>query len=553
MPTWDTNSLPSTTGIDHGSPTQRWDEYVQDLDVAGTATYAGTGTFDTGIFGLLNNIAFIDGTKYAATAAGIQAAIDALPSTGGIVWLPRGNTNIGTGLTITKNVWLRGHGKGFDTKYGSQLTWTGTGGTAITVSGSNVESMLSDFSLENTGTGAVGIDIDGVTGTVVDRVNIYPQGTGFSTTAIRIGQTTNTVDVLLRDVYVRNNAVGVQAKKVTAHLVFDHVRLKQNTTNDLQLGSGSDAVTSFHAVNGSLFEGAANTTSITIHRAISAHFDNCYFEHDGSGYALDIPSTAAQAFDIVVDKSFFSGAAFSNTTTYATNVNLSIAQLTLKNSYFAQYANPGYPVRNQAYAKVVVENCDLNFTGAVEVSGSFANVTVKDNTVGNVRVNVDRYPGQAVFQGNVQLLKLSQYNSIATVSNGVPSEYATVDLTAQTAAVATTTLYAVPAAGAGQYRVTWNAKVTTAATTGAATSTLGALTIVYTDPDSVVQTITAAAQIAAGTIATTSTGNSTTTVLIGLPLTLNCKASTNITYAMAYASDTANQMAYNLHIKLEAL
>ena len=148
---------------------------------------------------------------------------------------------------------------------------------------------------------------------------------------------------------------------------------------------------------------------------------------------------------------------------------------------------------------------------------------------------------------------ISQYNGIATVGGGVPAEYAAVDLTAQTAAVGTTTLYAVPSSGAGQYRLTWNAKVTTAATTGAATSTLGALTIVYTDPDGVTQTITAAAQIAAGTIATTSTGNSTTTVLLGVPMLLNCKASTNITYAMGYASDSANQMAFNLHLKLESL
>lgn len=157
------------------------------------------------------------------------------------------------------------------------------------------------------------------------------------------------------------------------------------------------------------------------------------------------------------------------------------------------------------------------------------------------------------FVANGATGKVSTYNSIATVSNGVPSEYATVDLTAQAAAVGTTTLYAVPASGAGQYRLSWDAKVTTAATTGAATSTLGALTIVYTDPDGVAVTLTAPAMIAAGTIATTSTGNTTGTVLVGLPLTLNAKASTNITYAFAYASDTANQMAYNLHIKLEAL
>lgn len=142
------------------------------------------------------------------------------------------------------------------------------------------------------------------------------------------------------------------------------------------------------------------------------------------------------------------------------------------------------------------------------------------------------------------------YNAIATVSGGIPAEYATVDLTNQGAAIGTTTMYAVPSTGAGQYRLTWNAKLTTA---DAVSSTLGALTIVYIDPDGIAQTITAPATIAAGTIATTSTGNTTGTVLIGLPLTLNCKASTNVTYAFAYASNTPGQMKYNLHIKLEAL
>jgi hypothetical protein len=144
----------------------------------------------------------------------------------------------------------------------------------------------------------------------------------------------------------------------------------------------------------------------------------------------------------------------------------------------------------------------------------------------------------------------TSYNGIALVSNGIPTEYATVDLTAQTAAKATTTLYAVPATGAGQYRVNWNAKVMTVAGTS---STLGPLTIVYTDPDNVVQTITAAAQSNAGIIETSDAGNLTTTVMLGSPLFLNCKASTNITYAFAYASNAAAAMNYNLHLKLEAM
>lgn len=143
---------------------------------------------------------------------------------------------------------------------------------------------------------------------------------------------------------------------------------------------------------------------------------------------------------------------------------------------------------------------------------------------------------------------ITNYNGVATVSAGMASEVATVDLTAQTAAITTTTLFAP--ATAGQYRLSWNAKVTTAAGTS---STLGALTVVYTDPDNVAQTITAPASIAAGTIATTSAANTTATVLLGMPLLLNCKAATNITYAFAYASNAANAMNYNLHLKLESL
>lgn len=131
---------------------------------------------------------------------------------------------------------------------------------------------------------------------------------------------------------------------------------------------------------------------------------------------------------------------------------------------------------------------------------------------------------------------------------GVPLAQPSVDSTGLTAAVTTTTLFTPTLAG--EYLLEWNAKVTTVAGTS---STLGPLTIVYTDPDNVAQTITCAAQIAAGTIATSSTGNTTTTVLLGVPILLNCKAATAVTYAMAYASNAANIMAYNLHIRVQAL
>lgn len=126
--------------------------------------------------------------------------------------------------------------------------------------------------------------------------------------------------------------------------------------------------------------------------------------------------------------------------------------------------------------------------------------------------------------------------------------WAETDLIAQTAAVNTTQIFTTGTGlGAGQYEVSWSAKVTTA---GGATSTLGAMTITYVDPDGTTQTIVAGALSKAGVIETTDTGNVTTTVLLGVPLTLNCGAATNISIAFAYAANPANSMVYNLHVRV---
>ena len=213
--------------------------------------------------------------------------------------------------------------------------------------------------------------------------------------------------------------------------------------------------------------------------------------------------------------------------------------LSSTNQPFVNVSIPaGTSDRYWIYGNTFANNTSAGFSDAGTGTNKFIGIN-SPFSVGN------NWQGPQLLAGLI-----TKYNNIATVSNGVPSELATVDLTAQTAAVGTTTLYSVPSTGAGQYRLSWDAKVTTAAGTS---STLGALTIVYTDPDGVVQTITAPATVPAGTIATTNAGNTTTSSLLGMPLILNCKASTNITYAMAYASNAANAMNYNLHIKLEAM
>jgi hypothetical protein len=246
-----------------------------------------------------------------------------------------------------------------------------------------------------------------------------------------------------------------------------------------------------------------------------------------------------------------SGTAGANTVTIASTFPTSVS-----GSFFImEVTNLAPPVQTPIFRALVPADIPGMSTGLMspQFGGTGANLSgtgganqvVQQTSVGGAFT-----VGQLDFNNLAGAVKISKYNNISTVSNGVPSEYATVDLTAKTAAITTTTLYAVPAAGAGQYRVNWNAKVTTVA---GVSSTLGPLTIVYTDPDGVVQTITAAAQSNAGVIETSDSGNLTTTVMLGLPLLLNCKAGTNVTYAFAYASNAAASMNYNLHIKLEAL
>lgn len=144
-----------------------------------------------------------------------------------------------------------------------------------------------------------------------------------------------------------------------------------------------------------------------------------------------------------------------------------------------------------------------------------------------------------------------QYNAIATVGRGVPAQYGTADLTSQTAVKTATTLYTPTATG--WYRISAYLKVTTVASTGAATSTLGGVTITFQDgTDSVAQSVVMSMTKPDGSVGTTNTGNTTTTLLAGT-LAVYAKTGVAIQYAIGYASDTAAQMAYEARLRCEAL
>ena len=81
--------------------------------------------------------------------------------------------------------------------------------------------------------------------------------------------------------------------------------------------------------------------------------------------------------------------------------------------------------------------------------------------------------------------KVTKYNAITTVSNGVPSIVAEASGATQAAAVGTTTLYTPTSSGL--FRINVYLQITQAGTT----STLGGLTLTYTEPDASIAQTTA--------------------------------------------------------------
>ena len=141
------------------------------------------------------------------------------------------------------------------------------------------------------------------------------------------------------------------------------------------------------------------------------------------------------------------------------------------------------------------------------------------------------------------------YNNLATAGNGQSVIRGVHDSTANSAAKTATTLYAVPAANGGTYRVSFVAKVTRAATTSSVLGGTGAFQAIYTDADdSVVVTTGTITNVSGSTL----TGNTTQIVYSGT-VTLNAKASTNIQFTFGYTSVGATTMQYNLHVRCEQI
>lgn len=177
--------------------------------------------------------------------------------------------------------------------------------------------------------------------------------------------------------------------------------------------------------------------------------------------------------------------------------------------------------------------------GSTQISGGSINGT----PVGAATPSTGKFTTLESTSTLVVGTTITSYNGIPTVDGGVAAIYGRYNAVTQAANIGATTVYAVPANGAGMYRMSAYAVVTQAATTS---STLPNVQALWTDSDS-------STPLLASQVTSTNTANAPGAFGNG-DIILYAKASTNIQFQTAnYASSGATPMNYAVHIKLEYL
>lgn len=224
------------------------------------------------------------------------------------------------------------------------------------------------------------------------------------------------------------------------------------------------------------------------------------------------------------------------------------------NDIFSYSNHPNYNIKVSAGTS---DNYSIigNVAGSNVVTALLSDGGTGSNkmTAPNITASVAGVINNPLSLGN----KITNYNGIAGVGQGLPYQVATIDLTTQGAAISLTTLYAVPASGAGIYRVSYVATVTRAATTSSTLGGTNGFEIRYTDNDSSATTTSPTpGALSAGVQSTpgvqSNQGNVAGAQISGV-IVAWVKASTTIQYAIDYTSSGATTMQYNLHVRAEFL
>jgi hypothetical protein len=221
------------------------------------------------------------------------------------------------------------------------------------------------------------------------------------------------------------------------------------------------------------------------------------------------------------------------------NSNCSGAACATANEYVSQTydgTNGAFLISSQHAGTGVQRPLWLGATGAenwgIDTSGEFKPFVDNSKTLGTTSAR----PSTAFTYILDMKGLLTNYNNVATVGYGATPIRGSVVATAQAAAIATTTAYAVPATSNALFRISGNIDCPSATSTGTVFVTLG-----WTDTSGTAQTGVS------GTAACTTLGSLSA---ISFSQVIQAKLSTNITYSTTVGGTTPT---YDLRFVVEQL
>lgn len=425
---------------------------------------------------------------------------------------------------------------GINASGGFKTTGSATIGTTITTGGATSDSALTTSSTQGGHFGR-GLKVDG-------NVNVVGNlATGAATADSEI-TTTNGVHIG-RGLNVPTGKVIQSITTTTAGT--NAIGLSTNTSAN-PTASDNALYSNFFGVNTTSANAQGFTGSITLEGL------NASARHQGTANMVGLAS-------IYADTRNTSSGTVNGTPTqggaYGVNsrvLNLSTGSITNAFTYYASIQNSNASgVITNAYG-LYIDNYVR--TGTISHAYGIYQVEAADTNYLNGLTGIgDNTPAYQLTVGSGDKFGVNGSGVVAAVGGvvtkgnyGIGTVVIDSSRTAQSAAIAASTVYAVPAT-AGRYLVSWVATVTTAASTSSVLGGTNGFQIKYTDADdSVVKTVPGT--IVAG-INTNST-NSTATGTISGSYLVNAKASTNIQYQIDYTSVGVTAMQYNIHITIMA-
>lgn len=597
----------------------------------------------------LEGIRFADQFVGADAGAQIQAAINDLPSTGGIVDASAftGNIAAASTITINKPCWLRFGGCFFALSGAPGINITSDNVVISGITGSPNSNSLGTILAGNTGTNTV-IQTNGfypfirdmritrgVVKTAGSAINITGGGAGVFQN-LRIDNTFNGITMTggggsFRDITITGSQamaagiiIGPVASSTVTSSTFEAIQINGGTATwsdaYVVLDSGTDGMTFL----GSQFvQGTNRSTALNVRNTSTSNdpewnkFVGCDFEGGSDHAGIQIDACRGLSFTGCVIQGLqgilynggrdvringnqiyrcqnegikvtaavpllnITGNAFGNNG-LATNNTFDDVFINAAATSFNIVVNTFGDIAGDAPANKPRNNINIANTGATgfniignnmetstAVSGFVANSSTTGhwNIAGNTPVAsiTNDLRGALTVGGNFGAAGgkfgtnpsgiITSYNNITTVSGGVPSVVATVDLTNQSAAITATIIYTPVASG--MFRISYVAAVTTAATTSSILGGTTGLRISYTDPDdSVGKSSPIPGASAAGVNQAFDSYNNqanTTNAQMSGVIVVNAKVGVAIQYAIGYTSVGVTAMVYNLHIKVEAL